>query len=47
METSSEMKVALNEVSKDEVISNQATTTVKLPSNGLMNPNITQVTLKG
>ena len=40
------MKVALNEVSRDEIVSNQATTTVKLPSNGLMNPNITQVTLK-
>lgn len=39
-------KNAINEASRDETISNKATTTVKLPSNGLINPNVTQVTLK-
>ena len=39
-------KNAISEASRDETISNKATTTVKLPSNGLINPNVTQVTLK-
>lgn len=39
-------KSAIGEASRDEIISDKATTTVKLPSNGLINPNITQVTLK-
>jgi len=30
----------------DEIKANESTTTVKLPSNGLINPNITEVTLK-
>ena len=30
----------------DEIKATQATTRVKLPSNGLINPNITEVTLK-
>ena len=39
-------KTAIVEASRDETISNRATTTVKLPSNGLINPNVAQVTLK-
>lgn len=37
---------AQKEVKTQEVKVNSNTTTVKLPSNGLMNPNITEVTLK-
>lgn len=40
METSRKQKVA------DEIKANENTITVKLPSNGLINPNITEVTLK-
>lgn len=37
---------AISAVSSNEVLTNEATTTVKLPSNGLMNPSVTNVTLK-
>jgi hypothetical protein len=37
---------AVSAVDANEVLTTEATTTVKLPSNGLMNPSITQVTLK-
>ena len=40
LETSRKQKVA------DEIKANENTTTVKLPSNGLINPNIKEVTLK-
>lgn len=37
---------ARKQAKADEIKSTQQTTTVKLPSNGLINPNITEVTLK-
>ena len=37
---------AINAVDASEVLTNESTTTVKLPSNGLMNPEVTNVTLK-
>lgn len=37
---------AITAVDANETLMNEATTTVKLPSNGLMNPEVTQVTLK-
>lgn len=40
LETSRKQKAA------DEIKANENTTTVKLPSNGLINPNITEVTLR-
>lgn len=37
---------AISAVDSNEVLTKEATTTVKLPSNGLMNPEVTNVTLK-
>lgn len=37
---------AITAVDANEVLTNESTTTVKLPSNGLMNPEVTNVTLK-
>lgn len=45
-ELTQSMVQAQKEITAAEVKANSNTTTVRLPSNGLMNPNITEVTLK-